>query len=84
MEAYEHDLTPFFGNTKVILHFFPFFGHMNFSCYFYSAIMYELLMHFKTKKNMANVLLIIKTSFYLNICHFGCGYKRDVLQNGTR
>ena len=30
-----------------------------------------------------NVLLIIETSFYLENCHFGCGYKRDVLQNET-
>ena len=38
------------------------------------------------KKDMVNknVLLIIETSFYLENCHFGCGYKRDVLQNGTR
>ena len=29
--------SPFFGNTKVILHFF---GIMNFSCYFYPTFMY--------------------------------------------
>ena len=38
------------------------------------------------KKDMVNknVLLIIETSFYLENCHFGCGYKRDVLQNKYR
>ena len=37
------------------------------------------------KKDMVNknVLLIIETSFYLENCHFGCGYKQDVLQNET-
>ena len=29
-------------------------------------------------------LLIIETRFYLENCHFGCAYKRDVLQNRTR
>ena len=38
------------------------------------------------KKDMVNknVLLITETSFYLENCHFGCGYKRDVLQNKYR
>ena len=30
-----------------------------------------------------HVLLIIETSFYLENCHFGCGYKQDVFQNGA-
>ena len=48
----------------------------------------ELLVFFLHLYMHLNVLLItvliIKTSFYLKNCHFGCGYKRDVLQNGTR
>ena len=40
----------FSRNTKVILHFTPLLGNMNFSCYFYSAFMCALLIHSKTKK----------------------------------
>ena len=52
MEAYEHDLTPFFGNTKVILHFFPFFGH-TLTC---QIIMQQILL-FLGEKNTYTTLL---------------------------
>ena len=60
----------FFWNMKVILHFPPFFWSMKISCYV------SLL--------KCSLCIIFETSFYLENCHFGCGYKRDVLQNGTR
>ena len=55
--------------------FSPFFGNMNFSCYFFSAFMYALKRNMLTyffSNQEQKVQLIIETGFYLENCHFGC------------